>query len=52
VDIKGKRLSPLRKASFQPSSIVYPTTRSGKSMVAFHSFTSYSKARCTHFNLS
>ena len=51
-DIKGKRLSPLKKASFQPSSVLYPTTRSGKSVVAFHSLTSYPKARCTHFNLS
>jgi hypothetical protein len=51
-EIKGKRSSPLKKASFQPSSVLFPTTRTGKSMVAFHSLTSYPKARCTHFNLS
>ena len=51
-DTKETPVSPLRKAGFQPSSVLYATSRSGKPVVAFHSLTSYTKARCTHFNLN
>jgi len=51
-DSKERPLSPLSRARAQSSSLLQATSRSGKPAVAFHSLTSYTKARCSHCSLS